>query len=70
MVVLDEREVDARLSVPVAAVRLQENTALVRMDSGLDPEHPGQRSFTHSDHLSQCSILIILLDILRYTLRI
>jgi hypothetical protein len=70
MVVLDESEVDARLLIPIPAVRLKENAALVSMDDGLDPEHPGEWSFTHSDHRGHASILIILLDMLRYTLRI
>jgi len=40
------------------------------MDHGLDPERPGQRRFTHSDHVGRTRILLILTDTLRYTLRI
>ena len=69
-VVLDEVKVDPRLPIPIPSVRLQEKAALVSMDGGLDAEHPGERRFTHSDHLGRTCILLILTDTLRYTLRI
>jgi len=37
---------------------------------GLDTKDSGEQSFTHSDHERHASILIILNDTLRYTLRI
>jgi hypothetical protein len=70
MVVLDEIEDDPRLPIPFPAVRLQEKAAVVGVDGGLDPEHPVERSFTHSDHQGLARMLIILRDMLRYTLRI
>jgi len=70
MVVLDEFQADARLPVPFPVVGLQENTALIRMHDGLDPQHSGERSFTQSDQWIHSHIPVILSDMLRYTLRI
>jgi hypothetical protein len=70
MVVLDETEVDACLSIPIPAVGLQEKAALVSVDDGVDPDHPGQGSFTDSDYRGHACIVIIVTDMLRYTLRI
>jgi hypothetical protein len=70
VVVLDETEVDASLPVPFPVVGLEENSALITMNDGLDRPNAGERSFTHSDHLERACILVILRDMLRYTLRI
>jgi hypothetical protein len=70
MVVLDEREVDACLAIPILTVGFEENPPVVPVDGGLDPPDADQRSFTHSDHQRLLFTLVILSDILRYTLRI
>jgi hypothetical protein len=70
MVVLDKIEVNARLPIPVPVVGLREKPSLVTTDNWLDAQNSDDRSFTHSDHPGHRSILIILFDILRYTLRI
>ncbi len=70
MVVLDEIQADTGLSVPFPVVGFQENTAVVRTHDGLDPLHSGEGSFTQSDHPVPSRILVILTDMLRYTLRI
>jgi hypothetical protein len=70
MVVLDELEIYPRFPVPVSVVGLQEKAPLVGMREGLDAEESGQRSFTDSDQACLPSIVRILTDILRYTLRI
>ena len=70
MVVLDEIELDTGFPILFPVVGLQKNPALVTMGDGLDGHNPGERSFTHSDHLGRTCIVLILRDILRYTLRI
>jgi hypothetical protein len=70
LVVLDEIQADACLPVPFPVIRFQEKAALVRGHDGLDPQHAGGGSFTQSDHRVPSRILVILTDMLRYTLRI
>jgi hypothetical protein len=69
VVVLDEIQADARLPVPFPVIGFQEKTALVPPHDGLDPHHAGEGSFTQSDHRGPSNILVILTDMLRYTLR-